>query len=49
MDLRFSPEEEKFKEEVANFFVKEEKLVGEVRKEWDKGLGFGPHCWENLS
>jgi 3-oxocholest-4-en-26-oyl-CoA dehydrogenase alpha subunit len=45
MDFKFSPEEEKFKEEVINFFTKEEKLVSEGRKEWDSGLGFGPNCW----
>lgn len=48
MNFKFSPEEEKFKEEVINFFTKEEKLVSAVRKEWDTGLGFGPHCWELL-
>lgn len=48
MDFKFSPEEEKFKEEVINFFTKEEKLVSKVRKEWDSGLGFGPNCYELL-
>lgn len=48
MDFRFSPEEEKFRQEVRNFFIKEEKIVTEARKEWDSGQGFGPYCWEIL-
>ncbi len=48
MDFRFSPEQEKFKEEVRNFFVQEHDLVAKARKEWDSGLGFGPNCWEIL-
>ena len=48
MDFRFSPEEEKFRKEVADFFIKEEKVVTEARKEWNSGQGFGPYCWEIL-
>ena len=48
MDFRFSQEEENFRQEVQNFFIKEEKVVVEARKEWDSGQGFGPYCWEIL-
>ena len=48
MDFRFSPEEERFVEEVREFFIKENKVVEEARKEWDSGQGFGPYCWEIL-
>lgn len=48
MDFRFSPEEEYFRSEVRDFFIKEEKVVTEARKEWDSGQGFGPYCWRIL-
>ena len=48
MDFAFSPEEERFKEEVQDFFISEEKTALEAKKEWDSGLGFGPYCWEML-
>ncbi len=48
MDFRFSPEEEKFKEEVHNFFIQENDLAAKAREEWDSGLGFGSNCWEIL-
>jgi alkylation response protein AidB-like acyl-CoA dehydrogenase len=48
VDFRFSPEEENFKQEVRDFFSKEEKVVTEARKEWDTGQGFGPYCWDIL-
>ncbi len=48
MDFRFSPEEEKFNQEVRDFFIAEEQTVKEARKEWDSGLGYGPACWEIL-
>jgi alkylation response protein AidB-like acyl-CoA dehydrogenase len=48
MDFRFSRDEEKFKQQVHNFFVKEKKIADEARKEWDSGEGFGPYCWEIL-
>lgn len=48
MDFRFSEEEERFRQEVHNFFLKEEKIAAESRKEWDSGQGFGPYCWEIL-
>jgi alkylation response protein AidB-like acyl-CoA dehydrogenase len=46
MNFQFSPEEEKFQEEVQKFFLAEEKVVTAAREEWDLGQGFGPHCWE---
>jgi alkylation response protein AidB-like acyl-CoA dehydrogenase len=48
MDFRLSPEEEKFKKEVHNFFIKEDEVVAKARKEWDSGKGFGPYCWNIL-
>lgn len=48
MDFRFSPQEEKFKDEVCNFFIKEGEIVKKARDEWETGLGFGPYCWELL-
>jgi 3-oxocholest-4-en-26-oyl-CoA dehydrogenase alpha subunit len=48
MDFRFSPEEENFRQEVRDFFIKEEKVASGARKEWDSGQGFGPYCWEIL-
>jgi alkylation response protein AidB-like acyl-CoA dehydrogenase len=46
MNFQFSPEEEKFQEEVRKFFLAEEKVVTAAREEWDAGQGFGPNCWE---
>lgn len=48
MNFKYAPEEEKFKEEVVNFFRREQVLVTEARKEWNSGLGFGPGCWKLL-
>jgi len=48
MDFRISSEEEDFRQEVRDFFIKEEKSAAEAKKEWDSGLGFGPNCWEIL-
>lgn len=48
MDFGFSQEEEKFRQEVRNFFTKEEHVTGEAKKEWDAGQGFGPYCWNIL-
>lgn len=48
MDFQFTPEEEKFQEEVRNFFLAEEKLVTAAREEWDAGQGYGPYCREIL-
>ncbi|MCX5908408.1 MAG: acyl-CoA dehydrogenase family protein, partial [Deltaproteobacteria bacterium] len=45
-DFQFSPDEEKFQEEVQKFFLAEEKVVTAAREEWDAGQGFGPNCWE---
>ena len=41
MDFGFSTEEEKFKQEVYEFFIQEQEIVDDARKEWDSGLGFG--------
>ena len=43
MDFNFSPEEEKFKEEVKDFFIEQEELAAGTREEWDSGLGYGPN------
>ena len=48
MDFNFTPEEEKFRKEVRDFFIQEEKVVAEANKEWDSGLGYGPNCWKIL-
>jgi 3-oxocholest-4-en-26-oyl-CoA dehydrogenase alpha subunit len=48
MDFQFTPEEEKFQEEVRNFFLAEEKLVTAAREEWNAGQGYGPYCREIL-
>jgi len=48
MDFSFSPEEERFREEVKSFFLGEKESVAEARKEWDSGWGFGPNCWNLL-
>ena len=49
MDFKFAPEEEKFRQEVRDFFIQEEKIVAEANKEWDSGLGYGPNCWKILN
>ena len=49
MDFEFAPEEEKFRQEVRDFFIQEEKIVAEANKEWDSGLGYGPNCWKILN
>jgi len=48
MDFRFSPEEEKFKEEVRTFFEREAECASAAKEEWDSGLGYGPNCWSIL-
>ncbi len=48
MDFRFSEAEERFKQDVANFFTEEKELVEAARAEWDSGEGYGPNCWEIL-
>jgi len=48
MDFSYSPEEEKFREEVRGFFEQEAKCASEAKKEWDSGLGYGPNCWQIL-
>lgn len=46
MDFGFSSEEERFKREVRDFFIKEEKLASEAKNEFPSG--YGPACWEIL-
>lgn len=48
MNFNLSPEEEKFRQEVSNFFINEKETAAEAKKEWDSGLGFGPNCWKML-
>ena len=48
MDFRFSEEEEKFRQEVRDFFNHEKKGVAGAQEEWDTGQGFGPSCWDIL-
>lgn len=48
MDFSFSPEMEKFRQGVQDFFVQQGETVSQAREEWDSGLGFGPRCWEIL-
>ena len=48
MDFNYSPEEEKFKKEVEDFFTGQEQLVSGTRDEWNSGLGYGPNSWEIL-
>ena len=48
MDFEFSPDEERFRQQVRQFFIEEEKTVTEARGEWDSGEGFGPACWDIL-
>ncbi|PIX22020.1 MAG: acyl-CoA dehydrogenase [Deltaproteobacteria bacterium CG_4_8_14_3_um_filter_43_13] len=46
MDFRFSPEEERFREEVRQFLDTE--VTDEMIEEVERGteIGIGPHCWE---
>ena len=48
MDFDFSPQEVRFREEVRDFFEKEEVLARGTREEWDSGLGYGDNSWEML-
>ena len=48
MDYNFTPEEEKFRNDVREFFTKEDKLVTKAKNEFETGQGFGPACWEIL-
>lgn len=45
MDFRFTAEEERFRKEVLEFFLKEEEDARGAKEEWDGGQGFGPHSW----
>lgn len=46
MNFKFSPEEERFQEEVEKFFLANKEIVAAAREEWDSGQGFGPNCWD---
>ena len=46
MNFRFSPDEERFRQEVRAFLDKE--VTEGVLQEIDSGQGFGPHSWELL-
>jgi hypothetical protein len=46
MDFAFSKEQERFKQEVDDFFRDNERIVAEARSEFHSGWGFGPYCWE---
>ena len=48
MDFKFSIEEEKFRQEVRDFFIRHEEVAAGAMKEWESGEGFGPNCWEIL-
>lgn len=48
MDFNFTPEEEKFKQEVVDFFMEEKTLADNAKKEWNTGQGFGPNIWKIL-
>lgn len=45
MDFKFTAQEERFRQEVQEFFLQEEKDVRGAREEWDSGQGFGSHSW----
>jgi len=45
MDFRFTPEQERFRKEVLDFFLQEEEDARGAREEWDGGQGFGSHSW----
>lgn len=47
MDFGLSPEEEKFRQEVYEFFEREEATEG-MKRETDLELGWGPCTWEIL-
>lgn len=48
MEFGFSPEQEKLKRDVQEFFKNEAKLAEESAKETDSGIGWGPATWEIL-
>ncbi|HXX59452.1 MAG TPA: acyl-CoA dehydrogenase family protein [Dehalococcoidales bacterium] len=45
MDFNFTPDEEKFRQELRTFLQNEHTTEG-AKKEWDSGVGFGPNFWE---
>ncbi len=48
MDFRLSEEEERFKQDLVDFFHQKQDLVEGTRQEWDSGEGYGPHTWQML-
>lgn len=48
MDFNFTTKEEKFKQEVVDFFMEEKALADKAKKEWNSGQGFGPNIWKIL-
>ena len=46
MDLRFSPAEEEFRQELRQFLSTNKNLVKKARNEHDRGIGWGPNTWE---
>ncbi len=48
MNFSFTPDQERFRQEVCLFFERERKLAEEARGEWNSGWGFGPACWQLL-
>jgi len=48
MDFRLTQEEEKFRDEVREFFKSQEELAKEAHKEMESGMGHGPATWAIL-
>jgi 3-oxocholest-4-en-26-oyl-CoA dehydrogenase alpha subunit len=45
MDFEFTAQQERFRQEVREFFLQQEEDVRGAKDEWDGGQGFGPHSW----
>jgi alkylation response protein AidB-like acyl-CoA dehydrogenase len=45
MDFELNTQQERFQQEVREFFLQEEEDVRGAREEWDGGQGFGPRSW----
>ena len=48
MDFAFSVQQERFKREVRDFFIDNQRIVAEARNERSSGWSFGPYCCELL-
>ena len=44
MDFGFSPEQEKFRQEIHEFLENDADAKG-AKEEWEAGNGYGPHTW----